>query len=332
MKAWVLERQAKMEEKPLKLKEVPTPEPEDKEIRIKIHYSGICRTDTHIIKGELPLKKSNLIPGHQITGIVDKIGRDVKKFKIGDRAGIAWLNSTCGNCRFCLRGEENYCEKIKLTGWSVDGGYAEYAVISEDFAYPLGENLPLKDFAPLMCAGIAGYRALKLTRVREGDKLGLYGFGPTAFYIFQVAESLGIECFVATIGEESKNWAKEAGAAWIEENIEKLPAKMDGAVIFPPVSDLIKPALSKLNKGGNLILAPVTMDKPISLGDYDNFWGKGIRSLIHFTRKDGKEFLKKAEEIKIKTKTQIFNFNQIPEALILYDSGKVKGTPVIKVV
>lgn len=175
MKAWVLENQADIEDRPLELKEVPEPQPMNDEIRIRVHACGVCRTDIHIAEGDLPLKKSPLILGHEIVGAVDKIGKNVRKFEIGDRAGVAWLNSACGKCKFCRSNRENLCRNAKFTGWDVDGGFAEYTKISQDFAFTLAGDLPLVEMAPLMCPGIAGYRSLRLTETEKGEKLGLYG-------------------------------------------------------------------------------------------------------------------------------------------------------------
>lgn len=205
MKAWVLEKQAAIERKPLLRQELPIPKVEKGEIRVKVHACGVCRTDIHVAEGDLPLRKSPLILGHEIVGVVDEVGKEVTKFKVGDRAGIAWLNSSCGNCKFCQSGRENLCPEAKFTGWNVDGGYAEYVTVSQDFAFHLGKNLSFVETAPLMCPGIAGYRALKLTEAKRGDKLGLYGFGPAASYVLQVAKYLGIETYVITRSEKNQD-------------------------------------------------------------------------------------------------------------------------------
>jgi propanol-preferring alcohol dehydrogenase len=331
MKAWILESQARVEEKPLKLKEVPDPEPRAEEIRIRIHVSGICRTDIHIAEGDLPLRKSPLVLGHQIAGVVDKLGKEAKNFRLGDRVGIAWLNWTCGNCKFCLTERENLCPEAKFTGWNVDGGYAEYVVISEDFAYPLGQNLSFEDITPLMCAGIAGFRALRLTEARKGDKLGLYGFGPTASYVLQTANFLGIESFAITRSEKNKNWARRLRASWVGSAQDELPSKLDAGIVFPPAGNLVEVALSQLVRGGNLVLAPITMT-PIEIKDYDNIWmERSIKSLANITRKDGMDFLNLAQEIKIKTEIEVFDFDQIPEVLIAVKQGNVEGSAAIKV-
>lgn len=331
MKAWILEKQAKIEEKPLKLEEIPTPHPKDNEIRIKIVNCGICRTDIHIAEGDLPLRKSPLILGHEVVGIVDEIGKDVKNFKSDDRAGVAWLNSSCGKCKFCLSGRESLCPNAKFTGWDTDGGYAEYITVCEDFAFHLGENLPFAQLAPLMCAGIVSYRALRLTEAKRGEKLGLFGFGPAARYVLQVAKFLRIETFVITRSENNKNAAQELGADWVGGYEDKLPSKLDAGIIFPPAGQLIPIALSQLNSGGRLVLAPVYMT-PIEIKDYNLVWmERSIKSLANITRQDGLEFLSLAQKIGIKTKVEVFAFDELQDALILVKKGQVKGNAVIQI-
>jgi propanol-preferring alcohol dehydrogenase len=331
MKAWILEKQSKIEEKPLSLQEVPTPQPKQGEIRIKVHACGVCRTDIHIAEGDLPLRKSPLILGHEIVGIVDEIGNEVTTFKVGDRAGVAWLNSSCGNCKFCQSGRENLCPQAKFTGWNADGGYAEYIKVSQDFAFHIGENLSLVETAPLMCPGIAGYRALRLTEAKSGDRLGLYGFGPTASYVLQVAKYLGIETFAITRSEPNKNRARELGANWVGGYEDEIAGKFDAAIIFPPAGNLVEIALSQLDSGGRLILAPVYMT-PIEIKDYNQIWMEhSVKSLANITREDGREFLEITAKVGIKTEIEVFPFDELPETLILAKGGKVKGNAVIKI-
>jgi propanol-preferring alcohol dehydrogenase len=331
MKAWILEKQAKVEEKPLRLGEIPTPHPKDNEIRVKIYACGICRTDIHIAEGNLPLRKSPLILGHEIVGVADEVGKDVKNFKVDDRAGIAWLNSACGKCKFCLSDRENLCPEARFTGWDVNGGYAEYTTAPEDFAFKLGGHLSFVELAPLMCPGIAGYRAFRLTQAQKGQKLGLYGFGPTASYVLQVARFLGVETLVITRSEKNKNAAKELGADWVGSYEDKLPCKLDAGIIFPPAGNLVEFALSQLDSGGRLVLAPVT-SSPIEVKDYNNIWmERSIVSLANTSRKDGTEFLKIADEINIKTNLETFEFDELPETLINAKYGKVNGNAVIKI-
>ena len=331
MKAWILEKQAKIEEKPLRLEEIPTPHPKDDEIRVKIHACGVCRTDIHIAEGDLPLRKSPLVLGHEVVGVVDEVGKDVKNFKLGDRAGIAWLNSACGKCKFCSSGRENLCPDAKFTGWNVDGGYAEYTIIPANFALHLGESLSFVELAPLMCPGIAGYRAFRLTQTQKGQKLGLYGFGPTASYVLQVAKFSGVETFVITRSEKNREAAKELGADWAGSYEDKLPCKLDAGIIFPPAGNLVEFALSQLDSGARLVLAPVTSTL-IEIKDYNHIWmERSVISLANISRKDGIEFLQIADKINIKTTLETFDFDQLPEILIKAKQGKVNGNAVIKI-
>jgi propanol-preferring alcohol dehydrogenase len=331
MRAWILDKQAQIEDMPLRLEEIPTPEPSDQEIRIKINACGICRTDIHIAEGDLPLKKTPLILGHEIVGIVDKIGKNVKAFKAGDRAGVAWLNHACGSCKFCLSNKENLCPQSTFTGWSADGGYAEYTVLDGNFAFHLAENLSFEEIAPLLCPGIAGYRSLKLTETKKGEIVGLYGFGPTASYVLQIAKHLGLEVFVITRSQKNRDAARELGADWTGTYEDKPPALLDAGIIFPPAGNLVEFALSQLDSNGRLILAPVYMT-PIEIKDYNHIWlERSIKSLAHISREDGREFLKIAAEIKIKTEIESFPFEKLADILPLVKHGKIKGNAVIKI-
>jgi propanol-preferring alcohol dehydrogenase len=331
MKAWILERQAPIKAKPLSYREIPLPQTGEGEIRIKVHACGVCRTDIHIAEGDLPLRKSPLILGHQIVGIVDKVGETVTNFKVGDRAGVAWLNSTCGYCQFCQSGRENLCPKATFTGWTEDGGYTEYMKVSQHFAFPLGENLTFTEAAPLMCPGITGYRALKLTEASKGDKLGLYGFGPAASYVVQVAKYLGIETYVVTRSQKNKNWAARLEADWIGGYEDKIPCKFNRAILFPAVGNLVESALSHLDSGGILVLGAVYMS-PIEVRYYNHLWmERSVKSLANITRGDGKEFLDIVTKIGIKTEIEVFPFDDLLEALILTKDGKVNGNPVIRI-
>ena len=331
MKAWVLEKQAPIKAKPLSQREVPLPQVEEGEIRIKVHACGVCRTDIHVAEGDLPLRKSPLILGHQIVGVVDRVGETVTRFRVGDRAGVAWLNSTCGHCQFCQSGRENLCPEAIFTGWTADGGYAEYMKVSQHFAFPLGENLAFVEAAPLMCSGITGYRALKLTEAKKGDKLGLYGFGPAASYVIQVAKYLGIETYVVTRSQKNKSWAARLEADWIGGYEDEIPGKFDTAILFPPAGNLVEIALSQLDSGGILVLGAVYMS-PIEVKNYNHLWmERSVKSLANITREDGKEFLDIAAKIGIKTEIEVFPFDELPEALILTKGGKVNGNPVIRI-
>jgi len=331
MKAWVLEKQAPIEEKPLELKEIRTPHPEAHEIRIKNIACGVCRTDIHVAEGDLPLKKSPLVLGHEVVGIVDKVGDQVSNFEIGDRAGIAWLNSTCGQCKFCLSGRENLCPQALFTGWNADGGFSEYSVIDADFAFHLSEKQSLLEIAPLMCPGIAGYRAFRLTELQSGDTLGLYGFGPTATYVLQVAKYKNIEVYVITRNEKNRLAAKQLGAHWVGGYDDKVPKRLDGGIIFPPAGNLVSHALSQLESGAKLVLGPVTMT-PIEINDYNLIWQeRSVISLAHITKKDGVEFLDIANQTNLKASIEVFPFDELSDVLIRVKQGKVKGNAVIKI-
>jgi len=330
MKAWVLEKQGKVETKPLIKKEIPIPKVKKNEIRVKIKATGICRTDLHEIEGDLPLHKKPIIPGHQIVGIVDEIGKDVTSFKKGDRAGVAWLYNSCGRCKFCTTGRENLCPDAKFTGWDVDGGYTEFIVIDEKFAYHPGKNHSFVEQVPFMCAGITGYRGYHLAEIKKGKKLGLFGFGPTAAFILQIAKGKDIECFVATRSKHNQKSAKELGADWVGNYDDKFPVKLDAAIFYPPAGDLVSHVLSLLEPGGRLILSPIYIS-PIEIKDYTGLlWmERSIKSVANVTRRDGIEFLKIADGLKLKSRTEVYGFNNIPEALIKVAKGEIDGTAVV---
>jgi propanol-preferring alcohol dehydrogenase len=326
MKAWILEKQAKIDERPLKLTEVPTPHAKEGEIRIKILVCGVCRTDIHIAEGDLSLRKAPLILGHEIVGIVDEVGNDVKQFKIGDKAGVSWLNKTCGKCKYCLSGKENYCPDIKSTGWDEDGGYAEYITVLENVALPLNDiRLEPSDIAPLMCPGIAGYAAFKLTKARKGSKLGLYGFGPTAFCVLKVAKSMDIEVYVSTRSPKNIEDAINQGADWAADTAkEQMPCTLDSAIVFPPAGNLVEPVLSQVEKGGTVVLAPVS-SSPIVIENYtENLWGRTIETLYNLKKSEADEFLEIADRLKIKPERGIFPFEDLQDVLITVRHGKAQ--------
>ena len=331
MKAWLLEKQAPVEQRPLRLAEIPTPHAGPGQIRIKVMACGVCRTDAHIAEGDLPLHKSPLVLGHEIVGVVDEVGEGVDRFKLGDRAGVTWLNWACGECKFCKMGKENLCPHARFTGWDADGGYAEYTVVDANFALHLPDSRPFEELAPWMCPGVAGYRAFRLTELKAGDRLGLYGFGPTAAYVLQIAHAKGLEVFVVTRSEKNKQAARELGAEWVGGYDDEMPVKLDGGIIFPPVGELVKFALGQMDSNGRLVLGPVTMS-PIVIDDFNLIWHeRSIISLAHVTRRDGEEFVKIADEIDIKVNIEVFPFAQVPEALIAVRHSRIKGNAVIRV-
>jgi propanol-preferring alcohol dehydrogenase len=326
MKAWILEKQASIGERPLKLVEVPTPYPKDDEVRLKVLVCGVCRTDIHIAEGDLPLHKSPIILGHEVVGVVDEVGNKVKRFHVGDKAGVYWLHSACGRCKHCLSQRENYCPEIKCTGWDVDGGYAEYVTVPAAYALPLnGVQMSPVEVAPLMCPGIAGYAAFKLTGTQKGDRLGLYGFGPTAYYVLKVAQALGVEVYVSTRSRRNIESARREGALWAANTAEEeMPCKPDAAILFPPAGNLVEPILAQLNKGGVLVMAPVSAS-PIRIENYSqNLWGRGIRTLYHLSRSDATEFFEIINRLELEMGTSLFPFEDLQDALILTRHGKLE--------
>jgi propanol-preferring alcohol dehydrogenase len=340
MKAWILEKQASIEERPLKLVEVPTPHPQDDEVRLRVLVCGVCRTDIHIAEGDLPLRKSPIILGHEVVGVVDEVGRDVERFRVGDRAGVYWLHSACGRCKYCLSQRENYCAEIKCTGWDVDGGYAEYVTVPAAYALPLNDvHMEPVEIAPLMCPGIAGYAAFKLAGVQDGDKLGLYGFGPTAYYVLKVTQYVGtdkghpIEVYVSTRSQKNIEAARREGTQWAANAVEEeMPCTLDAAILFPPAGNLVEPILSQLRRGGVLVMAPVSAS-PIRIESYsENLWGRDIRTLYNLSRSDAEEFFEIVDRLDVEMGTRLFRFQDLQDALILARQGKLEQpNAVIKV-
>ena len=334
MRAWILEEQAGVEERPLKLVEVPTPHAQDGEIRVKVGACGVCRTDIHIAEGDLPLRKSPIILGHEIVGVIDEVGDDAQRFSMGDRVGVYWLHSSCGVCKYCLSGRENYCPEIQCTGWDRDGGYAEYVTVPAAYALPLNDvQMDALEIAPLMCPGIAGYAAFKLAEVQRGDRLGLYGFGPTAYCVLKVAQAKGTEVYVSTRSRKNIEAARQEGAQWAANVAkEKMPCKLDAAILFPPAGNLVEPALSQLERGGTLVMAPVSMST-ITIEDYSaNLWGRDIRTLYNLKRSDAEEFFDIVDQLDLRVGTSVFPFEDLPDALVLVKQGKLpKPNAVIEI-
>jgi propanol-preferring alcohol dehydrogenase len=336
MKAWTLETPAPVTERPLNLREISVPSPAADELLLRVHACGICRTDLHVVEGELPVRRSPLIPGHQIVGRVAALGSRVADFAIGDRVGIAWLNRTCGVCEFCRAGRENLCERAMFTGWTVDGGYAEYAVAPAAFTYRLPENFDDIQAAPLLCAGIIGYRCLRLTGFREsewkGARLGLYGFGAAGHVCIQLARARGAEVYVCTRDRERHQaLARELGATWVGDAQDQPPVKLHAAVIFAPAGELVPVALNALRKGGSVVLGGIHMS-PIPSFDYSLIYGeRAVRSVANNTRDDGREFLLEAARIPVRTHTQTFSFAEANDALLALKNDSIRGAGVLAI-
>ncbi len=333
MKAMVLERVDSIQNGPLRLRELPTPEPPEGHLRVRVRTCAICRTDLHVIEGELAGAKMPVVPGHQIVGIVDALGPNCRRFRLGDRVGIAWLRQTCGQCEFCRAGKENLCEAAQFTGYHADGGYAEYALVREDFAYAIPELFTDAEAAPLLCAGIIGYRAFRRAQVpEEGGRLALYGFGSSAHVVLQLAQARGCEVFVVSRGEKHRQLARQMGADWVGESAEQLPCKVHSAIIFAPAGDLVPPALEKLQKGGTLALAGIYMS-PIPQMDYQRylFYERDIRSVTSNTRQDGEQLLAEAARIPIRPHTTVYPLAEANRALQDLKTDQIAGTGVLQI-
>jgi propanol-preferring alcohol dehydrogenase len=332
MKAMILKRFAPIGQNPLELVDLPIPEPDLEDILLRVKVCGVCHTDLHTIEGELPEVKLPIIPGHQVVGVVEKLGKNTSRFKKGDRIGVAWLYSACGECAFCQRENENLCETALFTGYHVNGGYAEYMVIPEKFAYPVPEIFSDGEAAPLLCAGIIGYRALRLSEIKPGQRLGLYGFGASAHVAIQVAVHWGCEVYVFTRSEEHRNLASKLGAVWTGKSKDEPPTKMDSSIIFAPAGELVLDALKVLDKGGTLALAGIYMT-PIPEMDYVKYLyhERTLRSVANATRQDGEELLRIAAEIPIRTTTQVFPLEEANKTLQLLKKGKISGAAILNI-
>lgn len=332
MKAMVLTRTADVGTEPLQLRELPTPEPGPGEMLVRVSICGICRTDLHVIEGELPNPTLPLIPGHQAVGIVSQVGAGVTEQRVGERVGIAWLQHTCGLCEFCLSGRENLCERARFTGYQVDGGYAEYALVPAAFAYPIPPIFSDEEAAPLLCAGIIGYRALRLSGIQPGQRLGLYGFGASAHIAIQIARHRGCQVYVSSLKPEHQRLARELGAAWVGGSTDSPPDKLHSSIIFAPAGELVPHALRSLARGGTLAIAGIHMT-PIPSLDYDRevFGERIIRSVTANTRQDGLDLLREAAAIPIKTHTVRFSHEEANRALHALKSGSFQGAGVLSI-
>ncbi|OGP71118.1 MAG: alcohol dehydrogenase [Deltaproteobacteria bacterium RBG_13_60_28] len=332
MQAMLLEFPGPVLENPLHLVELPTPMPGPGQVLIRVDYCGICHTDLHTVEGELPLARLPLIPGHQVVGRVVDRGPGVKRLQTGERVGLAWLYHTCGACRFCAEGRENLCEEARFTGLHQDGGYGDMVAAYEDFVYPLPAGFPDPAAAPLLCAGIIGYRALRQSGIQPGGRLGLYGFGASAHIAIQVARYWGCEVLVFTRSPGHQELARQLGAAWVGQAQDTPPGKLDNAIIFAPAGNLVPQALKHLDRGGTMALAGIYMT-PIPKLDYDQdlYYEKTVRSVTANTRQDGRELLDLAARIPIIPQVQIFPLEEANRALQLLKAGEIDGAGVLAV-
>ena len=336
MNVWVLNKPSTIEQRPLVFAELPTPTPSDDELLIKIDACGICRTDLHVVEGDLAVRRSPLIPGHQIVGRVTVVGSAVKGFGIGDRVGVAWLNRTCGKCKFCLADRENLCDQADFTGWTVDGGYAEFVAAPAAFTYRIPDTFEDTQAAPLLCAGIIGYRCLRLTGLEptewKGARLGLYGFGAAGHICIQLARARGADVYVCTRDRERHQaLAVELGARWVGDTTEEPPVKLDATIIFAPAGEIVPVALTATRKGGAVVLGGIHMS-PIPSFDYSLLYGERVlRTVANNTREDGREFLAEAASVPVRTHAQTFDFDQANEALRALKTDAIRGAGVLTV-
>jgi propanol-preferring alcohol dehydrogenase len=358
MRAMILKKTMPIESEPLELVELPVPEPGPGEILVRVTMCGLCHTDLHIVEGDLPLPVLPIVPGHQIVGIVERAGPgagsapvgvcgganvpsprdgalsgpDIPAPRVGARVGAAWLHSSCGTCGFCKRGLENLCETARFTGYHHQGGYAEYSVLPSDFVYALPESFSDRDAAPLLCAGIVGYRALKLSGVKPGETLGLYGFGASAHVAIQVAVHWGCKVLVFTRSENHRRHAKKLGAAWAGTSKDRPPQKPASSVVFAPAGEIVLDALREVERGGTVALAGVTMTNTPEM-NYERhlYYEKVLRSVTASTREDGRELMRLAAEIPIHTDTTLFPLEDANRALRLIKESRISGAAVLEI-
>lgn len=327
MRAMVLERAGE----PLSLKEWPVPQPKPDQVLIQVHACGVCRTDLHIFDGELSRPKLPLILGHEIAGEVVEAGSEVKNLKVGERVGVPWLGSACGHCPYCIRDRENLCDNPVFTGYNIDGGYAEYTVANADFCFPLPQGIEEAAAAPLLCAGLIGYRSYRMAG-DDARKLGLYGFGAAAHILTQVARFQGksVYAFTKNGDREGQEFARQLGAVWAGGSNEQPPEKLDAAIIFAPVGALVPAALRALAKGGTVVCGGIHMSD-IPAFPYEILWEERVvRSVANLTRRDGHEFLALAAKARVKSKISTYPLEKANAALSDLRNGRFEGAAVLK--
>jgi propanol-preferring alcohol dehydrogenase len=333
MIAWQVRSPGRMDSHPLDRVTVPVPSPAPGELLVAVRACGVCRTDLHVAEGDLPVHRRNVIPGHEVVAEVVALGDDTgDEFSIGDRVGVAWLRHTCGECAFCIRGQENLCPHSLYTGWDCDGGYAEFTTVPAAFAYPLPAGYSDVELAPLLCAGIIGYRSLMRAELPAGGRLGIYGFGGSAHITAQVALAKGAEVHVMTRGAAAQELALSLGAASAQGADTAPPVKLDSAILFAPVGDLVLPALDALDRGGTLAIAGIYLSDIPAL-DYERhlFYEREIRSVTSNTRDDARDFLAFAERNRIAVTTPEYPLDRAEAALTDLAAGRISGAAVLRV-
>jgi len=327
----VLERPRPAEEGPLQVRDIPEPTPGRGEIRVRVRVCGVCHTDLHIVQGELPMHKLPVVPGHQVVGVVDVLGPGARGFKEGDRAGVIWLHSTDGSCEYCGRGQENLCGNAKFTGYDVDGGYAEAVIVPAAFAYHIPKNFSDENAAPLLCAGVIGYRSLKLSCASKSDRLGLYGFGASAHVVLQIARHRGCEVYVFTRTAAHKELAKRLGATWVGDAKDRPPHELDAAIVFAPAGPVVLDSLRALRKGGTVALAGITMT-PIPQMDYSLLYHERlVRSVANSTRQDARDLLELAAQVPVRTEVTLYPLKEANRALADMKQSRIEGAGVLRI-
>jgi propanol-preferring alcohol dehydrogenase len=331
VRAWVVGAPGAISAGPLRREDREPPEPVGNQVRVRISVCGVCRTDLHLAEGDLPPRRPSVTPGHEVVGRVEALGPDVTRFSTGDRIGVAWLAGTDGTCRFCRRGAENLCLAPRFTGWDVDGGYADGCLVEEAFAYTLPEALEDEAAAPLLCAGIIGYRALRLAEVPPGGALGIYGFGGSAHLTAQVALAQGLRVHVLTRGQRNRELAGELGADFVGGPADAPPEPLDGAILFAPAGELVPVALRALDRGATLAVAGIWLSDIPGL-DYatELFQERRLRSVTANTRADGEEFLRLAVRLGVRATTHAYPMADAPEALADLSAGRFEGAAVLR--
>ena len=331
MRVKILHKATSVYDAPLRDADIPVAEPQDNEVRIKVNVCGVCRTDLHIVEGDLNLPKLPLIPGHQVVGIVDTTGKDVTRVKTGDRVGLPWMSSTCGECHYCRHGLENLCDKACFTGLHRDGGYAEYTITPEQFIYSIPDGFSDEQVAPLLCAGIIGYRTLKRCNIQPGQRLGIYGFGASAHVTIQIARHWGCDVYVFTRGENHQKHAEELGARWTGPTQNNPGEEMDASIVFAPVGWLLIEALKRVRKAGTVASAGIHMT-PIPEFPYDHIYGeRTVTTAANATYEDGVELLNLAREIPIKTEVECFGLADANETLRDLKDSRFRGAAVLRI-
>ncbi len=328
MKAALLHSPAPVAQSPLRIADAPRPEPGPGQVLLRVRACGVCRTDLHVVEGELPPRRSPLIPGHQIVGEI--IGGDRGVLALGTRVGVSWVGGTDGDCPYCRRDLENLCDSPAFTGYTVDGGYAEYALARTDFVFPLPDALDDLHAAPLLCAGIIGFRSLRVAGVQPGDNVGLFGFGSSASLAIAILHHWNCRVYVSTRGESHRKLAASLGAGWVGDETARPPVELDSAVTFAPSGDVVVAALSSLRKGGIVAINAIHLDRMPQF-DYDSLlWGeRQIRSVANMTRADARDFLDLAGRIGLRPRVTTFSLDQANEALQAIKADSVNGSAVI---